>query len=135
LALEAGDPPLAFFERVEAPLELAADHETVVRQDPPAGGRVRLLVKADAFFMAGLRAALVRAEDGREIPLKEFAGRLGAPWGMLEAHAPAIARPLLRPGLYRARVELPGHEPFETTIRIDVAAVTDVVAEMVRLRD
>jgi hypothetical protein len=106
-------------------VEIAPGKETVVRVDTPAGGRVRLTVKAEPFFMAGFKGRLVRAEDGAEIAIRES----------LDANRATLVGTLLRPGMYRVRVELPQHDPYEETIRVDALAVTDVVAEMVRRKE
>jgi len=135
LELQPGDDIPSFFEPVPVPVEVEKGRESVVQVETPACGRVRLEVRADEQLMAGYKGNLIRQEDGAEIPLKEFAERLGAPWThALCARKPAIARPLLRPGLYRARITLTGHEPFEEIIRVDALAITDVVAEMVRTK-
>jgi hypothetical protein len=123
----------SFFDPVEMAVEIAPGKETVVRVDTPAGGRVRLTVKAEPFFMAGFKGRLVRAEDGAEIAIRQFLERPGSPpSATLDANRATLVGTLLRPGMYRVRVELPQHDPYEETIRVDALAVTDVVAEMVR---
>jgi hypothetical protein len=136
MVIQPQDSTTPYFDPAEMDVVITQDEETTVRVDTPAGGRVRLDVRAAAHFMAGFKGRLVRAEDGAEIAIKQFLERPGAPPSYtLDANRATLVGALLRPGMYRVHVELPGHEPYEETIRVDALAVTDVVAEMVRRKE
>jgi hypothetical protein len=123
--------PTALWFSIEAPAEVRAGQETVLRVTARPGGRLRLTLHAPAGqpSPADLHVEARPLSGEPAVALTSFVTRTKDGWSLASAATPGVpcvAGPLLEPGRYTVRVTATGVRPAEVLTDVAAGQLRDV---------